>query len=97
MKRIVRLVQATDQETGTVNYQDGLQAMWEARWARLGKGGRADWFRSHGAVPPALCPLLVPAPLKVTVRLPLGGSQTTPAGRLLARIRIAIQSRKGRI
>lgn len=87
MKRIVRLVRATDQETGTQKYQDGLQAMWEDRWVMLGAGGRAEWVRCHGAVPPAQCPLLGSADTRLVVRLRLNGSQATPAGRLLRSLR----------
>lgn len=39
-------------------YQMALQAMWEARWKRLGVAGRMAWFQCHGAWPPFKCPLV---------------------------------------
>ncbi|MBK8727785.1 MAG: hypothetical protein IPL96_17535 [Holophagaceae bacterium] len=58
MKRSGRLVRATDHETAHPTYQDGLQAMWEARWTRLGADGRAHWLQRHGELPAAACPLV---------------------------------------
>lgn len=58
MVRSGKLLRAQVHEVRAPGYQEGLQAMWEDRWARLGHHGRVDWIRRHGAPPPALCPLV---------------------------------------
>ena len=60
MKRIGKLVRATDHETARPEYKDGLQAMWEDRWILLGEAGRVDWFQRHGHLPPQRNPMLGP-------------------------------------
>ena len=60
MKRIGRLIRATDQESAHTDYKDGLQAMWEDRWVLLGDAGRLDWFQRHGQLPPERNPMLDP-------------------------------------
>lgn len=88
MNRIGKLLQASGQDTVKGTYQDGLQAMWEARWDLLGPRGRLDWFQRHGARPPQQCPLL---PLPVHgIRRRLTGGQTSPFGVTLRRIRAAL-------
>lgn len=62
MKRIGRLIRATDQEISQHAYQKGLQSMWEARWRLLGEAGKVQWHRRHGARPAAICPLVEPLP-----------------------------------
>lgn len=95
MKRIVRLVRATDREICRPHYQQGLQAMWEDRLGQLGSDARLDWSRRHGTPPPALCPLLCPQGPKVRLQVRLGRSGGTLAGRLLRCIRKAFPLRKG--
>ncbi|NWJ41035.1 MAG: hypothetical protein HXX12_08700 [Geothrix sp.] len=53
-----KLIQVSTQETAQKTYQDGLQAMWEARWRVLGADGEADWAQRHGSHPSAVCPLV---------------------------------------
>jgi len=62
MKRIGRLIRATDREIGQHAYQQGLQSMWEARWRLLGEAGRVQWHRRHGARPAPVRPLVEPLP-----------------------------------
>ncbi len=58
MKRIHRLVAPSQEKAEGHPYQEGLQAMWAARWLVLGPEGRRAWFRCHGSWPPEQCPLL---------------------------------------
>lgn len=87
MKRIAKLTPATGREIAKQSYQDGLQAMWEARWTVLGVEGKADWIHRHGHLPPMACPLLhVPASLH-GVRSVLRGGPSMPIYRAVERIR----------
>lgn len=56
MRRIVHLVRAADREVQSQLYQDGLQAMWEDRWALLGPEDQADYLQRYGEGPPAVNP-----------------------------------------
>jgi len=58
MKRSGKLVRATDHDMAHPHYQDGLQAMWEARWAQRGADGQAHWLQRHGELPAEACPLV---------------------------------------
>jgi hypothetical protein len=86
MKRIVKLVQATDQEIET--RKEELQVMWEDRWLLLGTSGRNAWIQRHGDQPAFICPLLK-AP-RHAVRFLVTGGRATRFARLLRRIRMAL-------
>ena len=58
MVRLRKLIRAEVQDAEAPAYQEGLQAMWEDRWSRLGCRGQIEWLRCHGAPPPTACPLL---------------------------------------
>ena len=56
MRQAVELVQAERLQSTTKEYQEGIQAMWEARWRQRGAKGQACWLLCHGSPPPAACP-----------------------------------------
>lgn len=56
MRRLVHLVRATDREVQSQLYQDGLQAMWEDRWALLGAADQAAYLQRYGQAPPEVNP-----------------------------------------
>lgn len=88
MKQRRKLVKATVVDIGGKVYQDGLQAMWEARWRLIGANGAADWLQRHGAAPPEVCPLVKAAAARHGVRRIQTGSLNTALarpGRLLRR------------
>ena len=95
MKRIVRLVQATDREIGRSRYQEGLQAMWEARWALRGQRGLARWKGSHGEAPAILCPLLSLAGMRAQLGLRANGPALVGPSRPRRGLRRSIHLRKG--
>lgn len=94
MKRIVRLVRATDREYCMPPAQPGLQALWDERWVLLGSDGQAQWTERHGTAPADLGPPS-PAGPKHWLRVRLGRSGGTPAGRLLCSIRKVVRIRRG--
>jgi hypothetical protein len=67
MTRTYRLVRATRLEIEAHGYDQGLQSMWEARWASRGARGEVQWLWCHGALPGNGCPL-VDSPGEATPR-----------------------------
>lgn len=60
MNRTGKLIRIPEKEMARPEYTQGLQAMWEDRWALLGDAGRAEWFQRHGQSPPVRNPMLDP-------------------------------------
>jgi len=58
MRHRVALVRMGRLQTTTREYQEGVQAMWEARWGQPGAAAEACWLLCHGGPPPLECPLI---------------------------------------